>query len=96
MTRHAWERTIAGRLLASSLMDPDGSGKRYATARGMAFVAHDTQDGTWHGYPVPWNDVPAELKENWMAAGRVTRRDVARYGEFACNDIDWSLGSDDA
>lgn len=95
MSRHEWEATIAAQLLASSLVDPEGSGKRYATARGMAFVAHDTQDGTWHGYPIPWNDVPAELKDIWAGSGQVTRRHLKTYGEFARGDIDWALGSDD-
>lgn len=60
----------------------------------MAFVAQDTQDGTWHGYPIPRNDVPAALVQVWRKAGQVTRRDLKRYGEFEARDIDWALGSD--
>lgn len=96
MTRRDWPRTIAADLLAASRLDPEGSGKRYATARGVAFVAQDTRDGTWHGYPIPWNDVPAILTEEWRRSGLVTRRQLTRYGEFARGDIDWALGSDDA
>lgn len=96
MTRHSWERTIAADLLRSSVPDPEGSEKRFSTKRGIAFVGHDTGDGTWHGYPVPWNDVPAALKERWRDAGQVTRRDLKRYGEFERSDLDWALRSDDA
>lgn len=91
---HPWEETVAAVMLASSTPDPDGSGRRFATERGMAFVAHDTEEGTWHGYPVPWNDVPATLKDRWRAEKRVSRRDLTRYGEFARSDIDWPLASD--
>jgi hypothetical protein len=94
MEQHHWNDTTAAILLAASEPDPDGSEKRYATERGMAFVAHDTADGTWHGYPVPWNDVPATLKDRWRAEKRVSRRDLARYGEFSRSDIDWPLASD--
>lgn len=84
------------RLLIASEEDPGGSGRRYATARGIAFVAQKTNDGSWHGYPEAWNKIPSELKDGWLEAGRVTARDLRRYAEFPRRDIDWALDSDNA
>lgn len=92
---HPWERTVAAVLLQGSRADPRGGRKRFATRQGMAFVANDTADGTWHGYPVPWNDVPTELKDTWRKEGLVSRRDLKRYSEFPRDDFAWPLSSDD-
>ncbi len=74
--------------------DPNGSGKRYATMNGIAFVAHPTEDGTWHGYPEPWNRVPADLKAKWQDAEKVTNRDLRRYKDFPKDSLSWALDSD--
>jgi hypothetical protein len=61
----------------------------------VAFVAVRTDDKTWHGYPLPWQDVPAELKDRWREQGLVTRRDLNRYLDKAPGDIHWALETDD-
>lgn len=92
---HDWEKTVAHDLFAQSEPDPDGSGKRYATMRGIAFVAQSTADGTWHGYPEPWNRVPAELTAKWLDEGKVTARALRRYKDYPQDSITWALDGDD-
>ena len=53
---HAWQRTAAHEMFEASTLAEDG--RRYATRNGIAFVAVNSNDGTWHGYPIPWQDVP--------------------------------------
>jgi hypothetical protein len=50
---HPWPQTEAYRLFQISEPCPEGSGRRFATGHGIAFVAVPTNDGTWHGYPLP-------------------------------------------
>ncbi|RAI39880.1 hypothetical protein [Rhodoplanes roseus] len=92
---HPWEETQAGRLFENSLPCPDGSGRRFATARGIAFVAVPTNDGTWHGYPVPWQSVPAALKNRWQDEKLIRSRDLKRYMERPTDEVHWALESDD-
>ena len=47
----------------------------------------------WHGYPVPWQDMPWNVRDAFVAEGRVTRRETRRALERA--DIRWAPGSDD-
>ena len=94
MTRHDWSSTPAYELLRCSELDPEGSGRRFATERGIAFAARDSNDGTWHGYPIPWQQVPAALKDRWLAAGVVRKRDLRRYMDKPDGDIRWALESD--
>jgi len=82
-------------LFLASEYDPEGSGKRYATARGIAFVAQYTGDGTWHGYPEPWNKVPSALKDKWLGEAKMTPRDLRRYSDFPRDNISWALEVDD-
>lgn len=56
---HPWSVTVAQALFATSTHGVDG--RRYATARGIAFEAKPTGDGTWHGFPVPWESVPPAI-----------------------------------
>jgi len=91
---HDWEKTVAHKLFNESELDPSGSGKRYATMKGIAFVAQPTGDGTWHGYPEPWNKVPADLKDKWQNAGLVTTRQLRRHKDFPRDNLDWALDSD--
>jgi hypothetical protein len=90
MLAHNWEDTEASRLFAAAVVDP-ASGRRFATARGIAFEAKSTEDGTWHGYPIPWVDVPNELRRQWLKAGSVTGRQIKRFMSFEKNEIHWAL-----
>ena len=69
-------------MFEQSEADPSGSGKRWATMRGIAFAAQETHDGTWHGYPEPWNKVPADLKDRWLDEDKVTTASLKRIRIF--------------
>ena len=92
---HPWQETEAHRLFEGSEPCPEGSGRKFATKRGIAFIAVSTSDGNWHGYPVPWQDVPAEMKDRWREQGVVKLRDLARYMDRGRDDIRWALETDD-
>jgi hypothetical protein len=81
-------------MFEESELDPNGSGKRYATRNGIAFVAQQTGDGTWHGYPEPWNKIPVDLKEKWLDAGNVTTASLKKYKDFPRDNVLWALESD--
>ena len=53
-------------------------GKRYNCFKGQAYCAQKHGEDTWHGYPIPWEDVPPWLTKKWRAEGRVSRRDMKR------------------
>ena len=93
LQRHPWRRTKAHDLLQDSLCDENGH--RYATERGVAFMAVSSNDGTWHGFPVPWSEVPVHIQDRFVASGRVTRRQMRRYRTAGRHDIEWALDSDD-
>lgn len=90
-SRHPWGKTQAHEMLAESVLAQNG--KRYATRRGVAFVAVGSGDGTWHGYPVPWQDVPRLIRDAFVQEGRVSRRQTRQRADRG--DIRWALGSDD-
>ena len=71
----AWSHDRAQVLLDESLTHPDGY-RRFATEAGMAFAARRTRDDVWHGYPVPWSEVPEKLREQFVDQGKVTRRQI--------------------
>ena len=73
--QHDWPSTQAQELLNTSI--PEGK-KRYATGQGEAFCALPTNDGTWHGYPIPWKDVPESVKKAMIDNGDITRQDIKR------------------
>jgi hypothetical protein len=54
--------------------------KRYATDGTSPYCAqqHDPYRNAWHGYPVDWDEVPAQLVGDWVAVGKVDRRTVRR------------------
>lgn len=89
---HAWRETEAHRLFSTSI--PHEDGRRYATARGIAFVALPTNDGTWHGYPLPWIDVPKDVRRDFIDQGLVKRSQTRR--RMNRQDNRWALDSDDA
>ena len=89
---HPWQETQAHAMLAESVLADNG--RRYATRQGIAFVAVDSGDGTWHGYPVPWRDVPDKVCDLFVLEGRVTRREVRRQRVDRTN-IRWALADDE-
>ena len=92
---HPWPSTKAQDLLNKSLPCPSGARKRYATEKGIAFVARETRDGTWHGYPVPWGDVPDALKAQWQDEGLVQKSHLRRYSDKLRDNIEWAMETDD-
>ncbi len=80
-------------MFSEAVVSPDGR-RRFATARGIAFEAKPTADGTWHGYPVPWESVPPEICEEWLDAGKVSRRDLRVCRPTHAGDLHWALNSD--
>lgn len=91
--KHDWNMTAACQMLKASVESPDGR-RRYATANGIAFEAKLTGDGTWHGYPIPWENVPAAILKAWRDSGQVSKRDLRRYWTANPNDLRWALDSD--
>lgn len=81
-------------MFSEAVVSPDGR-RRFATARGIAFEAKQTADGTWHGYPVPWESIPPQIREEWLDAGKVLKRDLRLYRAARDGgDIHWALNSD--
>lgn len=66
--------------LAQKLLDGSvaAGGARYATVEGVAFCAREHRPGSWHGYPVAWREVPADVRLAWLEAGVVRRADVRK------------------
>ena len=91
---HPWDQTEASRLFNAALIDST-SGRRFATARGIAFEAKSTADGTWHGYPISWENVPDWIKRQWIAELKVTRREIKRLLSFDRSEIHWALLADE-
>ena len=73
----AWSHSIAQALLDQSL-DDSSSGARFSTRDGMAFAARLTGGEVWHGYPVPWSEVPEAIRESMIAKQQVTRRQIKK------------------
>lgn len=90
---HPWDETAAQALLAQSVQDADG--RRYAASRGIAFEAKPSNDGTWHGYPLPWDEVPADVQDRLVDAGQARRRDIRRQGTIDKGELRWALSTDD-
>lgn len=63
-------------LLVISEVDPNHPGKRYATDGHRAYCGHEHSPDCWHGFPVEWRKVPAELRSAWLADGRVSKRSI--------------------
>lgn len=94
MFAHPWQATVAHDLFSRAETDPSQPNRRFATERGMAFEAKPTNDGSWHGFPVPWEEVPADLKDRWLANGKVSKKDIGRYLKFHKTDYRWPLKTD--
>jgi hypothetical protein len=91
---HDWAKTKASALFKDACVD-DATDRRYASALGIAFEAKSTADGTWHGYPIPWESVPVAIKNKWLKDGVVTRGQTRAHFKFAKSDIHWALKTDD-
>lgn len=89
-----WAATEANALFAGARID-QATGRRFATARGIAFEAKNSADGTWHGFPVPWESVPARIKDEWRKRRLVTRRQLNASLSVGKGDIHWALKTDD-
>ena len=92
--RFDWAGTPAAELFDAATVDPHDQ-RRYATRRGIAFEAKPTSDDTWHGFPLPWEDVPAAIKDAWLDGGFVERSALRRYFSRPEEDIYWALETDD-
>ena len=90
---HDWEQTRAAGLFAEATVDED-SGRRYATAEGIAFEAKSTADGSWHGFPIPWESVPVGIKSSWLRNNVVAKRDLKKSFQFNKDDIHWAMQRD--
>lgn len=108
-----WSASVAQDLLNASVVgppdpateppdDPDPFAARYATANGVAFKAVSSNDGTWHGYPIPWESVPNEFRVAWLKEHKVTQKQMRdfstarlerRYDRRTWNE--WPLETDD-
>ncbi len=73
----SWSHTQAQKLLDASVEHPPG-GARFGSKDGMAFAAQLTGGDVWHGYPVPWSEVPETVREAMIASGKVTRRQIKK------------------
>lgn len=91
-SRHDWANTVSHRLFQNA--DSWSDGRRFATEQGMAFEAKPTGDGTWHGFPIPWESVPPQILAQWLMDGKVTRREVRLYKNLDKDNIHWALDSD--
>ncbi len=87
---HKWEATEAHKLFARAVSSGNAR-RRFATASGIAFEAKPTGDGTWHGYPVPWEAVPAELVQKWIDGGEVHQRQIKKYWRKDQDDLHWAI-----
>ena len=58
-------------------------------------MAVSSNDGTWHGFPIAWDDVPVEIQDSLVNSGRVTRRQMRRYRNANRRNIRWALSGDD-
>lgn len=90
---HRWQSTIAHELFEEGV--DDAQGHRYAARRGIAFKAQPSNDGTWHGYPLPWHDVPPDIQDILIEKGQATRRDIRRQKAADTDGIKWALKSDE-
>ncbi len=77
-----WSEARAQDLLNESV---EMGAKRVATRNGLAFVAQDTNDGSWHGYPESWDKIDAAIQTRWLDEGRIKRRHLRQW--FSREDI---------
>ena len=68
----------AARLLRRG--EPFGN-RIYNVHNGNAYCARPHRDDTWHGYPIPWREVPHPIRKKLREAGRVKRREMKEERE---------------
>ena len=76
--RHPWTDSLAAELFQQAVQNQwtlDGR-TFYATKDGVPFAARSTNDGSYHGYPIAWEQIPSEIKDLWLDQGLVKRRDL--------------------
>lgn len=93
MKAHDWDNSVAATLFEKSVTDPTGLERRYATMNGIAFEAKPTNDGTWHGYPIPWQSVPTTILRSWKKTGAVRAKQIRDFWKDG-GRIDWAMGTD--
>lgn len=85
-----WQRGQKGSLcpkdikafVADLLAKSEQVGKqRFVVHEGKAYCGREHREGVWHGFPVGWMEVPAELRNRWRREGLVKKRDLDRYWE---------------
>ena len=89
--RHDLKQTEAHRLFAAAVPHPEGEERCYATMNGIAFEAKPTNDGAWHGYPIPWASVPDPIVVHWLDIGSVTTRQIRQHQSYPKSNIHWAL-----
>lgn len=94
MFAHDWSLTRAQELLDSSVTEI-ATRRRYATGGGVAFEVRPTNDGTFHGFPLPWDKVPTWLRSYWRQRRLVSKRQIREYSEINDNDR-WAMDTIDA
>ncbi len=63
-------------LLDESVPESDGR-KRYAACDGRPFCAQSNgPPNVRHGYPVNWEEVPSDIRREWLAEGRITKKNL--------------------
>lgn len=87
---HDWSATQAHQLFERAVSSGNQR-RRFATASGIAFEAKPTEDGTWHGYPIPWEAVPAEIVQQWIANGDVRQRQIKKNWRQERGDLYWAI-----
>ena len=92
--KHDWSKTEAHELFDSAVPHPGGEERRYATKNGIAFEAKPTNDGKWHGYPIPWKSVPETIVDRWLGSGDVTNKQIKLHRNYSKDNILWALESD--
>lgn len=87
---HKWAETEAHRLFDGSIPHANGQ-RRYALSNGIAFEAKPTNDGTWHGYPIPWEAVPTEILNGWVDGKMVSQRQIRKHWRKEKDDLKWAI-----
>jgi hypothetical protein len=69
--------------LASELLEKSElfGKKRFTFHNGRPYCAQQHGEDVWHGYPVGWKEVPAELRNKWKRAKLVSKKEIDRYWE---------------
>lgn len=89
--QYDWAQTEAHKLFETAIGHPEGEDRRYATMNGIAFEAKPTNDGAWHGYPIPWQSVPTSILTGWLDQGVITTKQLKKQKKGLEKNIYWAL-----